>query len=53
MAHADPFWSAASEVQPPCQSERPYFIGFAASLFDTVEKLAGPKRARPAISTAP
>jgi len=53
MAHADPFWSAPPEVQPPCQPEMPNFIGFPALHRDAAEKLAGLKQPRPAISTAP
>jgi hypothetical protein len=32
MAQADPFWSVAEQVQPPCQRGLPDFQGFRAML---------------------
>jgi len=53
MAQADPFWSAAKEVQPLCQREMPNFIDFSDRAEQHAEKLAGSHAAAWAISTAP
>jgi hypothetical protein len=41
------------ELHPLCQQEKPVSQGFFASVASAAEKLAGSKRLRAAISTAP